>query len=144
MVLDVVNPGMAMDFGCKEVEPMLDEGGCPWIAHRLDLSNRPGRPFWPVARPEKKRAGLARPSTVAGRAGTAQKERAVLGQGCQPACHAGRPVVPTRRASLPCRPTEPAHRAGPPSRPTVPTHRAGPPCRPTVPAHPLYQFSFFI
>ena len=48
----------------------------------VDLSNRPGRPFWPMARPEKKRAGPARPSTVAGWAGTAQKERAVLGQGC--------------------------------------------------------------
>ena len=46
---------------------------------KVDLSNRPGRPFWPVARPEKKRAGPARPNTVAGRAGTAQKERAVLG-----------------------------------------------------------------
>ena len=35
MVLDVVRPEMAMDFGSKEVEPMLDEGGCPWTAHRL-------------------------------------------------------------------------------------------------------------
>ena len=124
--------------------------------HR-DLSNRPGRPFWPVARPEKKRAGPARPSTVAGRAGTAQKERAVLGQGCQPACHAGRPAVPAYRADPPCRPTVPAqragptcrptvpaHRAGPTCRPNVPAHRAGPTCRPTVPGHPLYQFSFFI
>ena len=34
MVLDVVRPEMTMDFGSKEVEPMLDEGGCPWIAHR--------------------------------------------------------------------------------------------------------------
>ena len=30
MVLDVVRSGMAMDLGSKEVEPMLDEGGCPW------------------------------------------------------------------------------------------------------------------
>ena len=35
MVLDVVRPEMAMDFGSKEVEPMLDEGGCPWTAHGL-------------------------------------------------------------------------------------------------------------
>ena len=33
MVLDVVRLEMAMDFGSKEVEPMLDEGGCPWKAH---------------------------------------------------------------------------------------------------------------
>ena len=35
MVLDVVRPEMTMDFGSKEVEPMLDEGGCLWIAHGL-------------------------------------------------------------------------------------------------------------
>ena len=80
----------------------------------LDLSNRPGHPFWLVAQPEKRRAGPARPSTVVGWAGTAQKERAVLGQGCQPACHAGRPTLPAHRADPPCRPTVPAHRAGPP------------------------------
>ena len=33
MVLDVVRPEMTMDFGSKEVEPMLDEGLCPWTAH---------------------------------------------------------------------------------------------------------------
>ena len=97
----------------------------------LDLSNRPGRPFWPVALPEKKRAGPARLSTVAGRAGTAQKERVVLGQGCQPACHAGRSVVP-------------AYRAGPTCLPTVPARHVSLPCWPTVSAYPLYQFSFFI
>ena len=26
---------MAIDFGSKEVEPMLDEGGCPWTTHVL-------------------------------------------------------------------------------------------------------------
>ena len=26
---------MAMDFGPEEVEPMLDERGCPWTAHVL-------------------------------------------------------------------------------------------------------------
>ena len=35
MVLNVVRPEVAMGFGSKEVEPMLDEGGCPWIAHGL-------------------------------------------------------------------------------------------------------------
>ena len=35
MVLDVMRPGMAMDFDSKKVEPMLDEGGCPLIAHIL-------------------------------------------------------------------------------------------------------------
>ena len=35
MVLDVVKPEMAMDFGSKEVEPMLDEGIYPWTAHGL-------------------------------------------------------------------------------------------------------------
>ena len=35
MVLGVVRPEMAMDFCLKEVEPMLDEGGCPWTAHVL-------------------------------------------------------------------------------------------------------------
>ena len=35
MVLDVVRPGMAMNFCSKEVEPMLDEGGCPWTTHKL-------------------------------------------------------------------------------------------------------------
>ena len=34
MVLDVE---MAMDFGSKEVEPMLDKGGCPWTTHGLML-----------------------------------------------------------------------------------------------------------
>ena len=34
-VLDVVRPEMAMDFGSKEVDPMFDEGGCPWTAHGL-------------------------------------------------------------------------------------------------------------
>ena len=28
MVLDVVRPEIAMDLCSKEVEPMLDEGGC--------------------------------------------------------------------------------------------------------------------
>ena len=32
MVLNVVRPEMAMDFGSKEVESMLDEGCCPWTA----------------------------------------------------------------------------------------------------------------
>ena len=35
MVLDVVRSAMAMDFGSKEVEPMLDEEGYPWTAHGL-------------------------------------------------------------------------------------------------------------
>ena len=35
MVLDVVRPEMAIDFGSKEVELMLDEGGYPWTAHGL-------------------------------------------------------------------------------------------------------------
>ena len=35
MVLDVMRPEMAIDFGSEEVEPMLDEGGCPWITHVL-------------------------------------------------------------------------------------------------------------
>ena len=35
MVLGVVKPEMVMDFGPKEVEPMLDEGGCPWTTHLL-------------------------------------------------------------------------------------------------------------
>ena len=35
MVLDVMRPEMAMDLGSKKVEPMLDEGGCPWTTHRL-------------------------------------------------------------------------------------------------------------
>ena len=35
MVLDVVRPEMTMDFGSKEVEPMLDEGDCPWTVHGL-------------------------------------------------------------------------------------------------------------
>ena len=29
IVLGVVSPGRAMDFGPTKVEPMLDEGGCP-------------------------------------------------------------------------------------------------------------------
>ena len=35
MALDVVRREMAMGFDSKEVEPMLDEGGCSWTAHRL-------------------------------------------------------------------------------------------------------------
>ena len=35
VVLGVVSPQMAIDFGSKDVEPMLDEGGCPWTAHVL-------------------------------------------------------------------------------------------------------------
>ena len=35
LVLDFVRSEMAMDFDSKEVEPMLDEGDCPWIAHGL-------------------------------------------------------------------------------------------------------------
>ena len=31
-ILDVVRQEMVMDFGSKEVESMLDEGGCPWTA----------------------------------------------------------------------------------------------------------------
>ena len=31
MVLGIVRPKMAMDFCPKEVEPMLDEGGCPCL-----------------------------------------------------------------------------------------------------------------
>ena len=29
VVLSVVRPEMAIDFGSKEVKPMHDEGGCP-------------------------------------------------------------------------------------------------------------------
>ena len=35
MVLGVVRPEMAMDSLFHKVEPMLDEGGRPWIAHGL-------------------------------------------------------------------------------------------------------------
>ena len=35
IVLDVVRPKMAMDFDSKEVELILDEGGCPWTTHGL-------------------------------------------------------------------------------------------------------------
>ena len=35
MVFDVVRSKMAMDFDSKEVEPILDEGGCPWTTHKL-------------------------------------------------------------------------------------------------------------
>ena len=37
VVLGVVRPKMANDFGSKEVEPMLDEGAVrgPWTAHVL-------------------------------------------------------------------------------------------------------------
>ena len=37
VVLGVVGPEMAMDFGSKEVEPRLMRGSCPWIAHVLFL-----------------------------------------------------------------------------------------------------------
>ena len=40
VVLGVVGPEMAMDFGSKEVEPRLLRGGgerCPWISHVLFL-----------------------------------------------------------------------------------------------------------
>ena len=35
MVLDVMMPEMTMDFGSKEVELLLDEGGYSWTTHRL-------------------------------------------------------------------------------------------------------------
>ena len=35
IVLDVVRSEMTMYFCSKEVEPMLDEGGCPWTTHEL-------------------------------------------------------------------------------------------------------------
>ena len=35
VVFGVVRSKMAIDFGSKEVEPMLDEGGFPWTAHVL-------------------------------------------------------------------------------------------------------------
>ena len=35
MVLGIVRLKMAMHFGPKEVESMLDEGGYPWTAHIL-------------------------------------------------------------------------------------------------------------
>ena len=33
VVLGVVGPKMAMDFGSKEVDPKLMRGSFPWIAH---------------------------------------------------------------------------------------------------------------
>ena len=35
MVLGVMRLGRAMDFDPTKLELMLDEGGCPWIAHVL-------------------------------------------------------------------------------------------------------------
>ena len=95
-VLHLLSPIIFAAIEKADSDVTVDTGGVS-----IDLSNRPGRPFWPVVRPEKRRAGPAWPNTVAGRAGTTQKERAVLGQGCQPACHAGRPAVPASRASPP-------------------------------------------
>ena len=37
MVFDVVRPEMAMDFGSKEVESMLDEGGLSMDSPQTDL-----------------------------------------------------------------------------------------------------------
>ena len=42
------------------------EEGDPVGSPKVDLSNRPGRPFWLMAWPKKRWAGSARPSTVAG------------------------------------------------------------------------------
>ena len=49
VVLSIVGPEMAMDFGSKEVEPRLMRGGCPWTAHVLFLGavkNSPGLLDW--------------------------------------------------------------------------------------------------
>ena len=58
VVLGVVGPEMAMDFGSKEVEPRLMKrggggggggGGCPWTTHVLFLGsvkNSPGLLDW--------------------------------------------------------------------------------------------------
>ena len=49
MVLDVMRPKMAMDFGSKEVEPMLDEGAC-WtkMVHVKPLDMRSMNDVWRI------------------------------------------------------------------------------------------------
>ena len=50
-------------------------------------------------------AGTAQLSTVAGRAGTALKEQAMLGRGCQLVCHEGQLAIPAYRVDYVGQPT---------------------------------------